>query len=81
MTGVQTCALPILVVCAGAILGLVLSSTLMSTDAYAGSEAERAAREIQDARDRANAAAEAMFDAESVSEWKPSEIMLTAPVA
>jgi murein DD-endopeptidase MepM/ murein hydrolase activator NlpD len=53
------------VFCAGAILGLVLSSTLMSTDAYAGSEAERAAREIQDARDRANAAAEAMFNAES----------------
>ena len=37
----------------------------MSTDAYAGSEAERAAREIQDARDRANAAAQAMFEAES----------------
>ena len=37
----------------------------MSSDAYAGSEAERAAREIQDARDRANAAAQAMFDAES----------------
>ena len=53
------------VFCAGAILGLVFSSTLMSSDAYAGSEAERAAREIQDARDRANAAAEAMFDAES----------------
>ena len=51
--------------CAGAVLSLVFSSTLMSTDAYAGSEAERAAREIQDARDRANAAAQAMFEAES----------------
>jgi len=53
------------VFCAGALLGLVSSSTLISSDAYAVSEAERAAREIQDARDRANAAAQAMFDAES----------------
>jgi murein DD-endopeptidase MepM/ murein hydrolase activator NlpD len=53
------------VLCAGALLGLVSSSTLISSDAYADSEAERAAREIQDARDRANAAAQAMFDAES----------------
>jgi murein DD-endopeptidase MepM/ murein hydrolase activator NlpD len=53
------------VFCAGALVGLVSSSTLISSDAYADSEAERAAREIQDARDRANAAAQAMFDAES----------------
>jgi murein DD-endopeptidase MepM/ murein hydrolase activator NlpD len=32
---------------------------------HAGAEAEQAAREIQDARDRANAAAQALFDAES----------------
>lgn len=32
---------------------------------HAGAAAEQAAREIQDARDRANAAAQAMFDAES----------------
>ena len=51
--------------CACAVLGLVFSSTLISSDAFADSEAERAAREIQDARDRANAAAQAMFDAES----------------
>jgi peptidoglycan LD-endopeptidase LytH len=51
--------------CAGAIAGLVFSSITISSDAYADSEAERAAREIQDARDRANAAAQAMFDAES----------------
>jgi len=38
---------------------------LISSDAYAVSAAEKAAREIQDARDRANAAAQAMFDAES----------------
>jgi murein DD-endopeptidase MepM/ murein hydrolase activator NlpD len=53
------------VFCAGALVGLGSSSTLISSDAYADSEAERAAREIQDARDRANAAAQAMFDAES----------------
>jgi peptidoglycan LD-endopeptidase LytH len=53
------------VFCAGALLSLVFSSTLISSDAHADSEAERAAREIQDARDRANAAAQAMFDAES----------------
>ena len=53
------------VFCACAVLGLVFSSTLISSDAFADSEAERAAREIQDARDRANAAAQAMFDAES----------------
>ena len=51
--------------CAGALVGLVSSSTLISSDAYAESAAEKAAREIQDARDRANAAAKAMFDAES----------------
>jgi murein DD-endopeptidase MepM/ murein hydrolase activator NlpD len=44
---------------------LTLSSTLISSDAYAESAAERAAHEIQDARDRANAAAQALFDAES----------------
>jgi peptidoglycan hydrolase CwlO-like protein len=53
------------VFCAGAVVGLVLSSTLISSDAYAVSEAERAAREIQDARERANAAAQAMFDSEA----------------
>jgi murein DD-endopeptidase MepM/ murein hydrolase activator NlpD len=53
------------VFCACTVLGLVFSSTLISSDAFADSEAERAAREIQDARDRANAAAQAMFDAES----------------
>src|SRR6187551_1776136 len=47
--------------CAGAVLCLTLSSTLISSDAYA----VKAAREIQDARDRANAAAQALFDAES----------------
>ncbi len=51
--------------CVGAVLGLTLSSTLISSDAYAESAAEKAAREIQDARDRANAAAQAVFDAES----------------
>lgn len=54
-----------MVSCAGAVLALTLSSTLISSDAYAESAAEKAAREIQDARDRANAAAQAMFDAES----------------
>lgn len=54
-----------MVSCAGAVLCLTLSSTLISSDAYAVSAAEKAAREIQDARDRANAAAQAMFDAES----------------
>src|SRR4029079_11451476 len=51
--------------CAGAVLCLTLSSTLISSDAYAVSAAEKAAREIQDARDRANAAAQELFDAES----------------
>src|SRR4029078_7848469 len=51
--------------CAGAVLCLTLSSTLISSDAYAVSAAEKGPREIQDARDRANAAAQAMFDAES----------------
>jgi murein DD-endopeptidase MepM/ murein hydrolase activator NlpD len=47
------------------VLGLTFSSTLISSDAFADSAAEKAAREIQDARDRANAAAQAMFDSES----------------
>jgi len=47
------------------VLGLTFSSTLISSDAFAESAAEKAAREIQDARDRANAAAQAMFDSES----------------
>ena len=47
------------------VLGVVLVSTFVAGDARADSEAERAAREIQAARDRANAAAQAMFDAEA----------------
>jgi len=38
---------------------------LYTEAAHSGQQAEQAAREIQDARDRANAASQAMFDAES----------------
>ena len=43
---------------ASAVLTLLFSSTWIASDAYAVSEAERAAHEIQEARDRANAAAQ-----------------------
>ena len=43
-----------------------------------GSPAERAAREIQAARDRANAAAQAMFDKESEIDQLELEIADTA---
>ena len=48
-----------------AALAMLLGSTLVAGSVSADSEAERAAREIQDARNRANAAAQAMFDADA----------------
>ena len=42
-----------------------ISASSTANAQSSGSPAERAAREIQDARDRANAAAQAMFDKES----------------
>ena len=47
------------------VLALVLGLTTTGAPAAADDEAERAAREILDARERANAAAQAAFDAES----------------
>lgn len=53
---------------AAAVIGLLVVSTVPvghSSADHTGEAAERAAREILDARERANAAAQAMFDAES----------------
>lgn len=50
---------------AGALAGVTVLVPLHTQATHSGQEAEQAAREIQDARDRANAASQAMFDAES----------------
>lgn len=47
------------------VVGVLSLPAELATAEHTGAEAEQAAREVLDARDRANAAAQAMFDAES----------------
>ena len=59
---------------------LVITVTVLPAGAaadHAGAAAEQAARDIQEARDRANAAAQAMFDAESALDLLEVEIAQT----
>ena len=50
---------------AGVLASVTVLVPLHTQATHSGQEAEQAAREIQDARDRANTASQAMFDAES----------------
>ena len=60
-----------------AALALVAAAVLVGSPVHAETPAERAAREIQNARDRANAAAQAMFDQEATIDALELEIAET----